>query len=200
MSETAHKNVHMALAAAQGQMGRAVKGSVNLHFKSKYADLADVMQAVLPALNEAGIAAWHSTVHADGTMYMRTTLSHGETDTHMQCDIPLLVGKNDMQGMKSATTYAKRIGIESLTGVAPEDDDGNAAAASRKAAPQAISDDAAATLKQRIADLDVNTGAILDAVADRLRIPRPESIDALPASAGEWVASMLARKEAEAKG
>jgi hypothetical protein len=34
-----------------------------------------------------------------------------------------------MQGYKSATTYAKRIGLESTTGVAPEDDDGNAAAA-----------------------------------------------------------------------
>ena len=41
-----------------------------------------------------------------------------------------------MQGYKSATTYAKRIGIESLTGIAPEDDDGNAAAkAPPKAAP-----------------------------------------------------------------
>jgi hypothetical protein len=29
--------------------------------------------------------------------------------------------------MKSATTYAKRIGLESLSVIAPEDDDGNAA-------------------------------------------------------------------------
>jgi hypothetical protein len=47
--------------------------------------------------------------------------------------VPLIVNKNDMQGMKSATTYAKRIGLESLTGIAPEDEDGNAAA---KAAPK----------------------------------------------------------------
>jgi DNA-binding transcriptional MocR family regulator len=49
------------------------------------------------------------------------------------------VDKNNMQGMKSATTYAKRIGLESLSGVAPDtDDDGNAAA---KAAPRTISAD-----------------------------------------------------------
>jgi hypothetical protein len=42
--------------------------------------------------------------------------------------VPLIVAQNNMQGMKSATTYAKRIGVESLTGIAPEDDDGNAAA------------------------------------------------------------------------
>lgn len=127
---TTHKNIYIALAAAQMEMGTVVKGAVNPHFKSKYADLADVMQVALPALNKHGVAAWHSVVTADGQTQMRTTLSHGESDTHIACDVPLLVAKNDMQGMKSATTYAKRIGIESLTGIAPEDDDGNAAAKS----------------------------------------------------------------------
>jgi hypothetical protein len=130
---TTHKNIYIALAAAQAEMGPVVKGAVNPHFRSKYADLADVMQVALPALNKHGIAPWHSTVSADGAIIMRTTLSHGESDTHINCDVPLIVAKNDMQGMKSATTYAKRIGIESLTGIAPEDDDGNAAA---KAAPK----------------------------------------------------------------
>jgi hypothetical protein len=139
---TEHKNIYIALSAAQAEMGPVVKGAVNPHFRSKYADLADVMQVALPALNKHGIAAWHSTVIADGTTMMRTTLSHGESDTHINCDVPLIVAKNDMQGMKSATTYAKRIGIESLTGIAPEDDDGNAAAkaAPKQEAPKPISE------------------------------------------------------------
>jgi hypothetical protein len=53
----------------------------------------------------------------------------------IQCDVPLIVNKQDMQGYKSATTYAKRIGLESLTGVAPADDDGNDAA---RAAPRKV--------------------------------------------------------------
>jgi hypothetical protein len=55
-----------------------------------------------------------------------------------------------MQGMKSATTYAKRIGVESLTGIAPEDDDGNAAAkAPPPPKPKAkIADDRKETLKK----------------------------------------------------
>lgn len=130
---TAHKNVYIALAAAQAAMGPVTKGATNPHFKSKYADLADVMQVAIPALTANGIATWHSIVSADGKSHMRTTLSHGESDTHMNCDVELIVAKHDMQGIKSATTYAKRIGIESLTGIAPEDDDGNAAA---KAAPK----------------------------------------------------------------
>jgi hypothetical protein len=59
---------------------------------------------------------------------MRTVFHHAESGTELFCDVPLIVNKNDMQGMKSATTYAKRIGLESLSGIAPEDDDGNAAA------------------------------------------------------------------------
>lgn len=129
---TEHKNIHMALAAAQAEMGGVKKGSVNPAFKSKYADLADVVQAVSGALNAQGIAFYHVPA-SDGTeRVMRTVLAHGASDTLISCDVPLIIGKQDMQGYKSATTYAKRIGLESLTGIAPDDDDGNAAA---KAAP-----------------------------------------------------------------
>ena len=129
---TQHKNIYMALAAAQADMGTVKKGSVNPAFKSKYADLADVVAAVSPALNAQGIAFYATAVVIEGERYMRTVFAHGASETQIHCDVPLIVTKNDMQGFKSATTYAKRIGLESLSGVAPEDDDGNAAA---KAAP-----------------------------------------------------------------
>ena len=121
--KTEHKNVYCALAAAQQNMGKVVKGAENPHFKSRYADLADVMNVALPALNAQGIACF-ATIESDGgSMQMRTTFYHGTTETSVHCDVPLLVAKSDSQGMKSATTYAKRIGIESLAGIAPEDDD-----------------------------------------------------------------------------
>lgn len=132
---TEHKNIYMALAAAQAEMGSVKKGSVNPAFKSKYADLADVVAAVSPALNAQGIAFYATAVVLDGERYMRTVFAHGASDTQIHCDVPLIVTKNDMQGFKSATTYAKRIGLESLSGVAPEDDDGNAAA---RAAPRYV--------------------------------------------------------------
>jgi len=132
---TEYKNIYMALAAAQAEMGSVKKGSVNPAFKSKYADLADVVAAVSPALNAQGIAFYATAVVLDGERYMRTVFAHGASDTQIHCDVPLIVTKNDMQGFKSATTYAKRIGLESLSGVAPEDDDGNAAA---KAAPRYV--------------------------------------------------------------
>jgi hypothetical protein len=132
MTETPHANIYVALCAAQSNMGKVVKGATNPAFKSKYADLADVVAVAVPALSAEGIAMFHSMGRDDHGPYMRTSLVHGASDTSISCDVPLIVSKNDMQGMKSATTYAKRIGLESLTGIAPDDDDGNAAA---KAAP-----------------------------------------------------------------
>lgn len=137
---TAHKNVYSALAAAQMGMDPLVKGALNPAFKGEgkpkgtaYADLSDVVSAVRGPLTENGLAFFHQIIRGDGFLDMRTSLVHGESETKIDCDVPLIVAKNDMQGMKSATTYAKRIGLESVTGVAPEDDDGNAAA---KAAPK----------------------------------------------------------------
>jgi hypothetical protein len=129
---TDHANIYAALAAAQAEMSAPVKGSLNPAFRSKYADLADVVRAVAPALSAHGIAFYHYTqwmgsdIHQQ--LYMTTALVHGASDTRLECGIPLIVSKQDMHGFKSATTYAKRIGLESVTGVAPEDDDGNAAA------------------------------------------------------------------------
>jgi hypothetical protein len=130
---TEHKNIYMALGAAQAGMGKVVKGATNPAFKSKYADLADVVSVAVPALTEQGIAMYHTMLRDEYGAVMRTILVHGASGTEISCDVPLIINKNDMQGMKSATTYAKRIGLESLTGIAPEDDDGNAAA---KAAPK----------------------------------------------------------------
>ena len=131
---TDHKNIHIALCAAQAGMGKVTKGATNPAFKSKYADLADVVSVAIPALSEQGIAMYHTMIRDEHGPIMRTVLAHGMSNTSIYCDVPLIINKNDMQGMKSATTYAKRIGLESLTGIAPEDDDGNAAA---KAPPRA---------------------------------------------------------------
>lgn len=124
MSE--HKSVYAALAAAQQEFGQVTKGSVNPAFKSKYADLADVASVVIPTLNKHGCAVLHYLTGEQFQM-MRTEFVHWSTETKIACDVPLIFEKNNMQGMKSATTYAKRIGLESLSGIAPEDDDGNAA-------------------------------------------------------------------------
>ena len=131
--DTNMKNIALALASAQTNLGKALKQANNPHFRSKYADLGSVMDACLPALNEAGIALIQPTGEDEHGRFVETTLIHGESGETLSCRVPLIVGKNDMQGYGSAVTYARRYGLMAMAGIAPEDDDGNAAA---KAAPK----------------------------------------------------------------
>jgi hypothetical protein len=133
-TQGAHQTIGSALAAAQMQMGKALKSANNPHFKSKYADLTSVMDACLPALNAEGIAVIQPTTDDETGRYVETVLIHGATGESLKCRVPLIVAKNDMQGYGSAVTYARRYGLMSMAGIAPEDDDGNAAVA---AAPKA---------------------------------------------------------------
>lgn len=132
--DLAHANIAQALAAAQAEMGKALKQSQNPHFRSKYADLGNVMDACLPALNKHGIAVVQPYHETEFGKYVVTKFIFG-SDV-LECPIPLILGKNDMQGLGSAITYARRYGLMSLAGIAPEDDDGNAAAADVKKAPE----------------------------------------------------------------
>lgn len=122
----AHPNVYAALAAAQGEMEAPTKSAQNPHFKSRYADLSEVVRVALPALSKHGLA-WFSRYDATGDGCMVSVIAHGASDTRVECPVPLLLNKRDMQGLGSAMTYARRYGLLSLTGLAPEDDDGNAA-------------------------------------------------------------------------
>lgn len=126
MSDKTHSGIYAALAAAQSEMRPAMKDSVNPHFKMRYADLASVMAACMPALSKHGIAVIQPPCDIDGNRYVKTILAHvgGET---VECLVPLIIGKNDMQGYGSAVTYARRYGLMAMAGIAPDDDDGNAA-------------------------------------------------------------------------
>jgi hypothetical protein len=131
---TTGKGIAVALAAAQMEMGKALKQSTNPHFRSKYADLSSVMDACLEPLNRHGIAVIQPTGSDEAGQHVKTILIHGETGETLECVVPLIVQKNDMQGYGSAVTYARRYGLMAMAGIAPEDDGGNAAS---KAAPNA---------------------------------------------------------------
>jgi len=121
-----------ALAKAQAEMGKALKDATNPHFGKKYADLASVREACFPALNANGIAVIQPVEENEFGRSVVTRFIHSGGEM-LECKIPLIIQKNDMQGLGSALTYARRYGLMALAGIAPEYDDGNAAVA---AAPQ----------------------------------------------------------------
>ena len=123
------KTIAPALHKAQGQIKAALKDSTNPHFRSKYADLSSVIEAVKPALQANGITFLQGVHDAVEGVAVETMLLHtsGEWLSSVM-RIPAV--KQDAQGYGSAITYGRRYGLQSMCGVPAEDDDGNAATAS----------------------------------------------------------------------
>jgi hypothetical protein len=116
----------LALSKAQGQMKFAAKDANNPFFKSKYADLASVIEAIKVPLSANGIAFVQATDFEDSAVIVETILLH-ESGEWISGKLRMQPTKNDPQGVGSAVTYAKRYGLQALAGVPSDDDDGNAA-------------------------------------------------------------------------
>ena len=130
------KQVAAALVKAQKAFGPALKSSTNPHFKSKYADLAACVEAVIDALNANGIALVQRNVACDSGVCVETVFVHESGESISSGPLHVPAAKNDPQGYGSALTYARRYSLMAACGIAPEDDDGNAATAAKKKAPE----------------------------------------------------------------
>lgn len=143
-----------AFIQAQKAMEAVTKANLNPAFKQKYADLAAVVEAVVPALNAAGIAVLQSPAFDGEMVTVTTTLLH-DSGASLTSDLRLRPSKTDPQGVGSAITYGRRYSLLAVAGVAPEDDDGNAASgpreAAKKQAPQGPQESPAAVTAAKVA-------------------------------------------------
>jgi hypothetical protein len=118
-----------ALVQAQAQMGKAKKGATNPHFKNRYADLATVLECIVPALNAHGVAllqtpGWDASA---GLVTMTTILAH-ETGGMMTSTASCELGRGSgPQALGSTISYLRRFTAKSVLALPEEDDDGNAA-------------------------------------------------------------------------
>lgn len=121
------ENIATALVKAQSEMSNPKKGNTNPFFKSKYADLNAVREAVIPILNDNGISVLQPIVHKDGKNFVNTILLH-ESGELMESFTEIVFSKqNDAQAQGSGITYARRYGLQSFVCVGADDDDGNKA-------------------------------------------------------------------------
>lgn len=125
-----------ALINAQMEFAPLEKSATNPHFKNKFVPLHEVVQSVLPILNNNGLAlSQFPTTTPDGSPGLTTMLLH-ESGQFLEHTMPLLSAKNDPQGQGSAITYARRYAMMSVLGlVGDEDDDGHAANKPAKLSP-----------------------------------------------------------------
>jgi hypothetical protein len=163
------KVVFGAFVRAQRKFGPALKSSSNPHFRSKYASLDAVIDAVIDGLHDEGFALTQYTEDNKEGAFVRTVLLHESGGLLTLGELFMPAVKNDPQGFGSALTYCRRYSLLSAMGIAPEDDDGNAASKtpvarisatagafeSLSAERQAIIVDVAAAMEERFAADDV---------------------------------------------
>lgn len=177
----------VALAKAQGEIEAAKKDSLNPHFRSKYADLASVRDAIQAALSKHGIAYVQFPEGGPDTVTITTILACG--DEWMRASYEMRPAKADPQGMGSAITYARRYALAAAVGVAPEDDDGNAASGRQDTngakivrptlAPSPVDKQNAAQSRADVVPEDVRCAGGPPA-------PFPDDVPSDPASVKKW--------------
>ena len=125
-----------ALIKAQSEMGSAVKDSKNPHFRSRYASLAAVIDAVIPVLNANGVGVLQLPSIEGSEVRLTTILMHSSGQRLSSTVGAPLGKKQDAQAVGSAITYLRRYSLQSIMGLPVEDDDGNAASRPQRRQPQ----------------------------------------------------------------
>ena len=186
MYDITHANPELfaALALAQGEIENASKNSANPHFRSKYADLAEVLNTIRPVFAKHGLSLIQSPGF-DGSMVSVTTVLAHQSGGYMTSTASCVPAKADAQGIGSATTYLRRYGAAAVAGIAQEDDDGNAAAHNKPHA--VVTAEQGATLR----DMLDATGSDTDKFC---AVFGCDSVDALPASKYDNAVAALNRK------
>ena len=170
-----HKTLAEALVAFQAEAPKLLKGntakitSPKGSYTYKYISLDDVMEAIQPLLAKHGLA-WsaYPTFGPKGEPALRYKLTHSSGDFESDT-MPLLVQKEDPQGLGSGITYARRYALLSVLNlVADEDDDGQKASAPSRVAPSRVYDAPGAGSLTVTADLVPDHVAFIKAAAQGL--------------------------------
>jgi len=143
--------IHKALLKAQAQFEGVKPNAVNPQFRSKYAKLGSIVEAISAPLTNAGITfRWH-TERTEHGWVMTCTLTHAESGESISCDWPVIAAKQDAQGFASGSTYARRYSLLAVTGIpTDEDDDGEAAVKSTTGQQRAAQVAAAKAQRQQV--------------------------------------------------
>src|SRR6266705_1682867 len=146
-----------ALFTFQENVGPLIKDTDNEYFKSKYADLAAVLDVVKPPLRDAGLLLVQgASTNGGESVNVETTIFHVASLQWVRTILTLRPEKPTPQGCGSAITYARRYGLLAMCGIAagaPRDYKLNAAPdAQESASPADVQIEGA--LSERVASDD----------------------------------------------
>lgn len=172
----------VAFLAAQRLMENASKDSTNPHFRSKFADLNSVNDAVIPVLNANDIMVLQPCVIVDGRKFIETTLLHVSGEFVSALTEILSSKETSAQDQGSGITYARRYGLQALVCIGAEDDDGNKATFGTKTTPKVETVKVTTDTKTVVAKEEPKTtGSAGSKFKPRETAPKVESTDEAPA-------------------
>lgn len=132
-------NLAKALIKFHTNMEKIKKDAANPFFKSKYASLSNILEAINEPLIESGLSFSQFPIGENGLV---TILIHGESGEFIQSHYEMKPVKDDPQGRGSVITYQRRYALAAVLGLnIEEDDDGNTATYGGRTPEQAIEND-----------------------------------------------------------
>lgn len=187
------KQLSAALLKAQRSITFASKDAKNPHFKSTYADLPAVIDAIKPALNDAGLVFLQTFSPSEAGFIAVTTRLMHETGEWIEDTATVPLPKSDPQGYGSAATYARRYSLAAITGLYQDDDDGNAASNTKPAQIAKVTAKQAADLQALADEVGADVAAFLGFVSTQLRTEIKKWSD-IPATSFDDCVSALNKK------
>lgn len=113
-------------AVKKDKVGRIQGKDGKQGYEYKYSDLASVIEHIKQPLNDNGLVFIQSPERADGGIIVATRIMHvsGEwVEGETYVPVPFATA----QAFGSAISYGKRYGLQAMTGLPSEDDDGKKA-------------------------------------------------------------------------
>ena len=166
-----------ALAKAQGQIHAAPRDAANPFFKSRYATLPAVREAMQDAFADNGLSVVQMPSVEDGQLKLKTMLLHSSGQSLDCGTLAADVDLSNPQKSGSAISYFRRYSLAAVSGVVTDTDDDGEAAAGRptqaKRPPQPDPKEKAAVDATVIAITSCKTLDDLTAIGERLKQEKP---------------------------
>lgn len=119
-------NIAAALVQFQAEVSNPEKKGVNPHFKSKYAELDEIINTIRPTLEKFGLAFIQNPVHEESKVGVYTMILHKSGEFIQFDPVMIPLQKPTPHQVGSSLTYAKRYSLGAALGLATEEDkDGN---------------------------------------------------------------------------
>jgi hypothetical protein len=117
------KSIGAAMLNFQSSVSKITKSADNPFFKSKYAPLSDILQAIHKPLLDSGLVVMQ---FPSGHNELETIVMHPESGEWMSETYYMKPVKEDPQAYGSVITYQRRYALGAILGLnIDEDDDGN---------------------------------------------------------------------------